>query len=109
MYTLTRSHHLLHLHFPLSCYPQEQNAKQDSHFLILKRETSPKDPISNMMCCIIGKMFGIVLPKDLKIRLLGMTMDKKISEVSLKSLVHLLVMEKNVFFWSAGGRWVGIV
>lgn len=42
-------------------------------------------------------MFDIVLPKDLKICLLGMTMHKKISEVRLKCLVYVLVMEKNVF------------
>lgn len=45
----------------------------------------------------IDEMFDIVFPKDLKIRLLGMTMDKKISEVSLKCLMYILIMEKNVF------------
>lgn len=92
------SHHIFHLHFSLSCYSQQQNAKQDSQFLFLKRETSPNYSISNKMGSIIDEMFDIVLPKDLKIHPLGMTMDKKMSEVSLKCLMYTLVMEKNVFY-----------
>lgn len=42
-------------------------------------------------------MFDIVLLKDMKICILGMTVHKKISEVSLKCLVCILVMKKNVF------------
>lgn len=42
----------------------------------------------------MDEMFDIVLPKDLKICLLGMTMDKMISEISLKHLVYILVI-----FW----------
>lgn len=50
------------------------------------------------MGAIMDEMFDIIiLLKDLKICLLGMTMDKKIREVSLKYLKYILVMEKNVF------------
>lgn len=68
--------------------------KQSSQFLFLKRETSHRQSTCFQIGFIIDEMFDIVLPKDLKICLLGMTMDKMISEISLKHLVYILVI-----FW----------
>lgn len=44
-------------------------------------------------------MCDIVHPKDLKICILGMTMDKKISEISLKYLVYILVIFRRKMYF----------